>query len=231
MTLQETLATACRILAMQGHNDMIYGHVSALTDTPGQYWIKGSGIGLEEATADDMVLIDFKGNTLAGKRKRHNEFPIHSEVYRTNPDIRCVIHTHPTYSTIIASSEHRLLPITNLSCAFYPPAINKFEESSDLIVTAEQGTAVAKLLGEHKIVLLRNHGIVVAGASIEESCIRGVLLEHSAKTQVTAASMGAFSWATDAEALIKRKRIYRPDAMINLWEYYVRMLKKHEAKS
>jgi L-fuculose-phosphate aldolase len=113
---------------------------------------------------------------------------------------------------------------------FYPPAINKFEESSDLIVTAEQGTAVAKLLGEHKIVLLRNHGIVVAGASIEEACIRGVLLEHSAKTQVTAASMGAFSWATDAEALIKRKRIYRPDALINLWEYYVRMLRKHEAQ-
>ena len=110
MDLQEKLATACRILAMQGHNDMIYGHVSALTDTPGQYWIKGSGIGLEEATADDMVLIDFDGNTLAGKRKRHNEFPIHSEVYRTSPEIRCVIHTHPTYSTIIGSpSTHSAL--------------------------------------------------------------------------------------------------------------------------
>jgi hypothetical protein len=40
MNLPEKLATACRILAMQGHNDMIYGHVSALTETPGQYWIK-----------------------------------------------------------------------------------------------------------------------------------------------------------------------------------------------
>ena len=179
MNLQEKLALACRILAMQGHNDMIYGHVSALTDTPGQYWIKGSGIGLEEVTEDDLVLIDFDGNTLAGKRKRHNEFPIHSEVYRTHPEIRCVIHTHPTYSTIIASSEHRLLPITNLSCAFYPPALNKFEESSDLIVTAEQGIAVTKLLGEHKIVLLRNHGIVVAGTSIEE----GVHSGRAARTQ------------------------------------------------
>ena len=60
MSLQEKLALACRILAMQGHNDMIYGHVSALTDTPGQYWIKGSGIGLEEVTEDDLVLIDFR---------------------------------------------------------------------------------------------------------------------------------------------------------------------------
>jgi hypothetical protein len=56
-----------------------------------------------------------------------------------------------------------------------------------------------------------------------------VLLEHSAKTQIAAASMGAFSWATDADALLKRKRIYRPDAMINLWEYYLR-LRKHEDK-
>src|ERR1041384_7019730 len=149
MNLQEKLALACRILAMQGHNDMIYGHVSALTDTFGQYWIKGSGIGLEEVTADDLVLIDFEGNTLAGKRKRHNEFPLHSEVYRTHPEIRCVIHTPPTYSTTIASSEHRLLPITNLSCAFYPPALNKFEESSALIVTAEQRLGVAKLVCGH----------------------------------------------------------------------------------
>ena len=102
-------------------------------------------------------------------------------MYRAHPEIRCVIHTHPTYSTIIASSEHRLLPITNLSCAFYPGAEINSEESSDLIVTAEQGIAVVKLLGEHKIVLLRNHGIVVAGTSIEEACIRGVLLEYSAK--------------------------------------------------
>ena len=230
MTLQEKLALACRILAMQGHNDLIYGHVSALTDTPGQYWIKGSGIGLEETTEDDLVLIDFEGNKIAGKRKRHNEFPIHSEVYRTNPEIRCVIHTHPVYSTIIASSEHRLLPITNMSCAFYPPAMKKFEESSDLIVTAEQGIAVAKLLGEHKIVLLRNHGIVVAASSIEEACVRGVLLEHSAKTQVTAVSMGAFSWATDAEALIKRKRFYHPDAVQNLWEYFGRQLRQAQSR-
>jgi L-fuculose-phosphate aldolase len=231
MTTQEKLALACRILAMQGHNDLIYGHVSALSETPGQYWIKGSGIGLEEVSEDDLVLIDFDGNVISGKRKRHNEFPIHSEVYRTNPEIRCVIHTHPLYSTLIASSEHRLLPITNMSCAFYPPAINKFEESSDLIVTAEQGIAVAKLLGEHKIVLLRNHGIVVAGNSVEETCIRGVLLEHSAKAQVTAAAMGAFSWATDADALLKRKRFYRPDAMINLWEYFVRQLRQKEGNN
>jgi L-fuculose-phosphate aldolase len=228
MTTQEKLALACRILAMQGHNDLIYGHVSALSETPGQYWMKGSGIGLEETTEDDLVLIDFDGNKIAGRRKRHNEFPIHSEVYRTNPEIRCVIHTHPVYSTIIASSEHRLLPITNISCLFYPPALQRFEESSDLIVTSEQGIAVAKLLGEHRIVLLRNHGIVVAASSIEEACVRGVLLEHSAKTQVAAASMGAFSWATDVEALLKRRRIYRPDALQNLWEYFIRQLRRAE---
>jgi L-fuculose-phosphate aldolase len=183
---------------------------------------------LEEVTEDDLVLIDFAGNKIAGKRKRHNEFPIHSEVYRTNPEIRCVIHTHPVYSTIIASSEHRLLPITNMSCAFYPPALRKFDESSDLIVTPEQGIAVAGLLGEHRIVLLRNHGIVVAANSIEEACVRGVLLEHSAKTQVAAASMGSFSWATDAEALLKRKRFYHPDAVQNLWEYFGRQLRREQ---
>lgn len=230
MTLEEKLAFACRILAMEGHNDLIYGHVSALAEGGSQYWMKGSGVGLEEVQPEDLVLLDFEGNKIAGRRNRHNEFPIHSEVYRANPEIRCVIHTHPLYSTLIASSEHRLLPLTNISCAFYPPAVQKFEESSDLIVTSEQGVAVARLLGEHKIVLLRNHGIVVAANSVEEACIRGVLLEHSAKAQVEAASMGAFSWATDAEALLKRKRFYRPDSLHNLWEYFLRRLKEKEGK-
>jgi hypothetical protein len=56
------------------------------------------------------------------------------------------------------------------------------------------------------------------------------LLEHSAKTQVAAASMGAFSWATDVEALLKRRRIYRPDALQNLWEYFIRQLRQEEQK-
>jgi L-fuculose-phosphate aldolase len=107
--------------------------------------------------------------------------------------------------------------------------LRKFEESSDLIVTPEQGLAVVELLGEHRIVLLRNHGIVVAANSIEEACVRGVLLEHSAKTQVAAASMGAFSWSTDADALLKRKRFYHPDAVHNLWEYFSRQLRREKS--
>ena len=75
MNLQEKLALACRILAMQGHNDMIYGHVSALTDTPGQYWIKGSGIGLEEVTEDDLVLIDFEGKRWRANANDTTSFP------------------------------------------------------------------------------------------------------------------------------------------------------------
>ena len=97
MSTHESLALACRVLAMQGHSDLIYGYVSALSERAGQYWIKGSGIGLEEVTGEDLVLIDFEGNKIAGKRKCYNEFPIHSEVYRTNSEIRCVIHTHPVY--------------------------------------------------------------------------------------------------------------------------------------
>jgi ribulose-5-phosphate 4-epimerase/fuculose-1-phosphate aldolase len=61
-----------------------YGHVSALT-TPRTILDQRLRIGLEEVTEDDLVLIDFEGNTLAGKRKRHNEFPIHSEVYPYQP--------------------------------------------------------------------------------------------------------------------------------------------------
>jgi len=144
--------------------------------------------------------------------------------------VNCVVHTHPPDCVVFGSLGKKMQPIGHHG-ALFCEALPVFSKTSDLIRTPELGRAVAKQIGKYHVLLLRNHGIVVAGTSIEEACIRGVLLEHSAKTQVAAASMGAFSWATNEDALLKRKRIYRPDAMINLWDYYVRMLRKHEAKS
>src|SRR5579871_6630258 len=148
--LREKLATACRIVAMEGHNDAIWGHVSVRNpQDPNQFWIKANRLGLEEITPDDVVLIDFDGNKLAGMRDRHNEFPIHAEILRRRPEVNVVIHTHPMLPTLLGSAGVAIKPVTHEGAYFSPPDIPVFTEMTDLILTQEQGASVAASLAAH----------------------------------------------------------------------------------
>jgi len=219
--LRRLVAEACRILGTEGQGDIVFGHVSARVDEK-RYWMKGAGIGLEEVDESDVLLLDLEGNRLEGERARHIEYPIHSEIYRKRPDVRAVVHTHPFFSTILGATEMQLRPVTHEGSFFVPPPIPVFDRTSDLIATRELGEAVAETLGTHRVVFLRNHGIVVTGTTVEEACVGALLLEKAARAQLQAAGVGAFAWTSPEEALRKRERIYTPSTIRTIWEYYRR---------
>jgi L-fuculose-phosphate aldolase len=100
----------------------------------------------------------------------------------------------------------------------------RFTQTSDLIVTAALGRAVAERLGPHNALLLKNHGIVVAGASVEEACVTAVLLEKAAQMLLLARQFGDIEWTDTAEALEKKKRIYHAEALRGMWDYFSRKL-------
>lgn len=218
------LALGCRILAMQGHSDLIWGHMSVRDPLdPGRLWMKGAYLGLEEITAEDLVLLDFDGHKAAGLRQRHSEFPIHAEILRRRPDANAVVHTHPVLPTVLGSSGSDLRPITHEGCYFCPPPIPVFSETSDLIVTRAQGEAVARALGDHKALFMRNHGVVIAAVSIEEAVLGSVLLDRAARAQLAALGTGVeVAYTADEEALAKREHIYHEENMTQAWEYLVR---------
>lgn len=223
--LREKLAQGCRILAMEGHADVIWGHMSVRDpQDPNRFWMKASGVGLEEITADDLVLLDFDGNRVGGMRQRHNEFPIHAEVFRRRPEVMAVVHTHPPLPTVLGSSGHTIRPVTHEGCFFYPPVIPVFDEMTDLIVTRDQGTAVARALGDHRVLFLKNHGIVIAGTSVEEAVVASMLLERATRAQMAAIAIGADVATSDEEALAKREHIYHTEAIVRAWQYLGRKL-------
>jgi ribulose-5-phosphate 4-epimerase/fuculose-1-phosphate aldolase len=224
--LCDKLATACRILGNEGHNDTVYGHMSARSSSAGRFWLKGAGLGLEEIGLDDFLELDFDGNVLAGTRGRHLEHPIHSEIYRCRPDVAAVVHTHPMYATVLGALLSELRPLTHEGSFFVPPPIPKFTQSSDLIITAELGVAVAQVLGQHKAVFLVNHGIVVVGHNIEAACVTALLLEKACRAQLMAQTAGTFTWTSDPEALSKRAHIYTPEALQQIWNYHCRTLER-----
>jgi L-fuculose-phosphate aldolase len=221
--LRAQLALGCRILAMEGHDDVIWGHMSVRDpNNPNQMWIKGHTVGLEEIQADDVVLVDFAGKQLAGIRPRHSEFPIHAEILRRRPEVNVVVHTHPTLTTVLGSSGHTIRPVTHEGSYFYPPAIPVYSETSDLIVTQEQGQGVATAIGDHKALFMRNHGIVLAAASIEEAVVSAMLIEKASRAQLAAINLGDVSVTDDDEALLKREHIYNELGINRAWQYLVR---------
>ncbi len=223
--VREEVALACRILAAHGQGDNIWGHVSARDPGGRGLWMKPSGMGLEEITPADLLLIDFDGQVLAGRHPRHVEYPIHAELLRARPELQAVVHTHPLAATPFSALRVPLRPVSHEACLFVPPDVPRFTETSDLIVTAELGLAVARRMGSTWALLLENHGIVTAGVSVGDACIRALLLDKAAGMQLLTAGREQV-WTRDDEALRKREHIYHPRAMASLWAYLGRKLER-----
>jgi L-ribulose-5-phosphate 4-epimerase len=222
------LALACRILGTEGQDDLDLGHLSArMPGCPDQLIMKARGLCLSEIHEEDLVTLDFAYRKLAGERSHHGELPIHVEIYRTRPDVHCIVHTHPLYATAFAATNQVLRPVNNEAVLFAKP-LPYFDAMTDLIVKPEQGRALAETLGDAKAVLMKNHGIVVVGESIEQATGRAYLLEKTIKTLFVAKVFGEPQWTDDAEAEQKERHIFTEDRFQAIWETLVRRLEQRE---
>src|SRR4051812_33930640 len=167
--LRRKLTNAGRVLTSQDQGDFVAGHVSVRDpDHSDRFLMKPATIGLEEMTPERIITVDLDGRKVGGPMPRHNEVFIHSEVLRARSEIAAVVHTHAPHAVAFSSLGRELVPVNNEAGYFYK-RLPVFSETTDLIVTPERGAAVAHRLGGHTALLLRNHGIVTAGRSIEEA--------------------------------------------------------------
>jgi L-ribulose-5-phosphate 4-epimerase len=222
--LKRTLADACRLLALAGQGDDVWGHVTARVPGTDTFWMKPAGLGLEEIRPDDLLLVDLDGKVLRGRRPRHSEVFIHAEILRARPEVGSVVHTHPLHATVFSSLGVPLRPIMHEGTNFVPPDVPRFEETTDLIVSPALGRAVARVLGDRPALFLVSHGIVTAGATIEEAAVNAILLDKAARAQLMVPGGNPRFWTNDAEALVKRQRIYNADSLTSRWVYLLRVL-------
>ncbi len=220
--LRQKLALAYHILAMEGQADFHLGHISAREPGTDTFWMKRAGIGMEEVTPDNLVLLDYDGNVLRGEGPRHLEYPLHAEVYRRRADVQAVTHTHPEHCIALGAGDEPFHPLSN-DGTFFEPTVPLFEEFTDLVMTREQGEKTSKALGDARALLLRNHGILVAGASVEEACLGALLLERAARIQLLA---GSATWTSTEEVRLKREHIYSQKMIESIWEYECRKLER-----
>lgn len=218
--LRELVALGCQILGANGHDDYVWGHVSARDPDGRGVWMKASTFGFDEITAEQVILVGFDGEVLAGDCPRHVEWPIHTEVLRARTDAGSVVHSHPPHSIAIAASGQPMRAVSHAGTLFVPPDVPRFTKTAELIVTPQMGVDVAATLGDQNAMFLVNHGIVTAGKDVRDAVIRAVLLENAAHQQMlTHCFGGPRHWSSDEEALRKRDTVWSEKQLTHLWDY------------
>ena len=111
--LRDLVSLGCRVLGSAEQGDLIWGHVSARDPQGRGVWMKASGLGFEEVSPDDLLLVSWDGEVLSGDGRRHAEFPIHTEVMRARAEVGSVIHTHSPSAVALGALGVPLRPISH----------------------------------------------------------------------------------------------------------------------
>jgi L-fuculose-phosphate aldolase len=223
---QHRLIEAGLIIDHHGLGDLTRGHVSIrVPGDPDHFYMKPHSFGFDEITPENMVLCNLDGEKVGGAGRKHSEVYIHSEIYKSRPDVNSVIHAHPTYSVAFSATGKNLQPISQPSVAF-ADGLPYFDEAIDLIRTSALGLGVAKALGQCKAVLMRNHGVSVVGSTVEEATILLIMLENACQIQLAAMSAGVGETFDAAQIEKLHYDITRPEQYMINFDYLVRKIKR-----
>ena len=171
--------------------------------------IKASGSTLETMTDDDLVRCDLDGNAFEGEEKKPSmEVSFHAWILKTFPEINCVCHTHPTHTIKILCSG-RTHDFTNKR--LFPDQVVRNGRKSCLVPYATPGAplreviklSVEEFIGKNgyfpKLILLSNHGIITASASMKEAIVSTLMCEKSAEVYIGAKILNNIQFLTDEE--------------------------------
>jgi L-fuculose-phosphate aldolase len=190
--------------------------------------MKPHSVGLDEITTENILTIDLDGKVVAGTARRHSEVYIHSEIFKVRPDVHCVIHSHPPYCVALSASGRPMRCYSQPAALFYE-ALGTYTDTINLIRTPEMGAGVAKALGPHRAVLLKNHGVVATGASIAEAVVGLIMLENAAQVQMIAEAAGDLAPEFSRADIEKLKfDLSRLDQFAVNFDYLVRRVRRLE---
>lgn len=189
LPLREAVAESCRILYAFGHDSGLSGQISAPAERAGTFWTQRMGLGFDEIEAGNLLLVDEDLNVLEGDGMPNPANRFHSWLYRARPDIRCIVHTHAPHASALGMLEVPLEISHMDTCVLYGQCAF-LKTWPGIPVGNEEGRIISEALGDKKAILLAHHGLLVAGTSVAEACVLGVMFERAARIQLLAMAAG-----------------------------------------
>ncbi len=196
--LRELVAQSCRMLGKLNLTKEPSGHVSARSPGEDTILIKARGpeeSGLRFVTARDIITVDFSGKKVAGGDGLDvpQEVFIHTWIYKTRPDVQCVVHVHPLTVVLFTICNKPLQPLYG---AYDPSGLRLLVEGlatypRSITVSNERlGEEFAQAMGNKQACLMRGHGITSSGPNVEEATLTAIKLNDAAVINYQANLLG-----------------------------------------
>ncbi|WP_078856418.1 class II aldolase/adducin family protein [Streptomyces sp. NBRC 109706] len=202
---KQRLTAALRLFGKLGYGEGISGHISVRDpEDEDRFWVNPFGVSFRRVTVGDLILVDSDGRVVAGRhRVNPSAFVIHSAIHQANPDATAAAHGHTTFSRALGALSRLLEPFDQESAAFYQDQVlyDAYEGPS---ISVEQGKDIAAKLGDKRAILLRHHGLITVGRSVDEAAHWFFTYEGAAEVQLTAAAAGEPKPMTHAQAVAAR---------------------------
>ena len=205
---KQRLAAAFRLFGRFGFSEGVAGHITArdpeFTDS---FWVNPFGMYFGHISVSDLIRVDHTGKVVEGDRPVNTAaFAIHSQVHAARPDCVAAAHAHSLNGKAWSSLGRLLDPITQDACAFYKDHA-LFDDFTGVVLDTEEGKRIAHTLGDGKAIILRNHGLLTVGHSVEEAAWWFITMERSCEAQLLAEAAGSPISIDDESATLTQTQI------------------------
>ena len=210
---KQRLAAALRLFSLFGFEEGVAGHITARdpedTET---FWVNPFAMHFGHISVSDLIQVDSSGKVIYGdKPVNRAAFAIHSQVHAARPEVIAAAHSHSVHGKAWSALGRTLEPITQDVCAFYEDH-SLFDDYTGVVLDTEEGKRIAHALGGNKAVILRNHGLLTVGLSVEEAVWWFITMERSCQAQLLASAAGVTVHIDPEQAALTRSQVGGPIA-------------------
>ncbi len=205
---KERLAAAFRLFSRFGFDEGVAGHITVRDpELRDHFWVNPFGVHFGQIRVSDLILVDENGEVVEGNYPVNTSaFAIHSRVHAARPEVVAAAHAHSMYGKAWSSLGRLLDPITQDACAFYEDHA-LFDDYTGVVYETSEGDRIAQALGGAKAVILRNHGLLTVGKSVDEAAWWFVTMDRSCHAQLLAEAAGTPVKIAHEHAVVARNQV------------------------
>src|SRR5438045_3403695 len=198
---KQRLAGAYRLFSRFGFEEGVAGHITARDpERLDHFWVNPFGMSFSHIRVSDLLLVSSRGEVVEGKGSINGAaFAIHSTLHEARPDITAAAHSHSIYGKAWSALGRLLDPLTQDACAFYGDHA-LFDDYTGVVIDPEEGKRIAHALGARKAVILRNHGLLSVGHSVDEAAFWFIAMDRACHSQLLAEAAGTPVLIADDDA-------------------------------
>ena len=188
---KQQLAAAFRLFGKFGFDEGVAGHITARDpERLDHFWVNPFGMHFGMISVSDLILVNHQGDVVEGDWPVNRAaFCIHAAIHKARPDVHAAAHSHSLHGKAWSSLGRLLDPLTQDSCAFYEDHA-LFDDYTGVVLEVEEGDRIAAALGSKKAAILRNHGLLTVGGTVDAAAWFFIAMDRSCHAQLLAEAAG-----------------------------------------